>query len=273
MFSVIIPAYNSEKTIEATLDSLSQQTKSDLIEEVIIVDDGSTDNTVERIKNYQQRESNGKSGKELPIKLICQENAGPSAARNEGMRQATAEYIAFLDADDEWTRKKLEKQAEILKGRPEIDLLCGGLEEGPLRILFRKYDRLFHISLRDYCIKSIIFTSTVVLRRERAKEAGYFDETMRYSEDMNYYQRFFRWNQVYYLPEKLVDYGCDREYYGQSGLASHLKEMHKGRRYNFEILRKEKQISAGFYILMVLFGELKYIRRKWLINRNREKNL
>lgn len=273
MFSVIIPAYNSEKTIETALDSLTRQTRSDWIKEVIVVDDGSTDETAERVKKYQQRENEKKNGTGLFIKLICQENAGPSSARNTGMRQAIAEYIAFLDADDEWQDEKLEKQGEILKRYPQIDLLCGGLEEGELRILKRKYDSLYHISLKDYCMKSIIFTSTVVIRKACARKAGYFDENMRYCEDMNYYQRFFRWNQVYYLPEKLADYGKGREYYGQSGLAANLKEMHKGRRDNFGILRKEKQISTGFYILMVLFGEIKYIRRKWLTGREKKKVL
>lgn len=264
MFSVIIPAYNSEKTIGKALDSLIRQTRIDLIDEVIVVDDGSTDDTAKKVEMYQSRENNKENRAGVLIKLLRQENAGPSAARNTGMKQAVAEYIAFLDADDEWVSDKLECQAEILKENPQIDLLCGGMEEGTLRILFCKYSTLYHLSLKEYCFKSVIFTSTVVIRKQRLSEVGYFDESMRYCEDMNYYQRFFQWNQIYYLPKKLVDYAKNRAYYGQSGLSSHLKEMHQGRRCNFGILRKEKRISTGFYILMVLFGEMKYVRRKML---------
>ncbi len=271
MFSVIIPVYNAEKTIEKTLNSLAGQTRMDWIEEVIIVDDGSTDETAKLVKTYQRRGSGKNNEAKLPIKYIYQKNAGPSSARNTGMQQATGEYIAFVDADDEWQLDKLEKQGEILKKYVQIDLLCGGLEEGALRILNRTYDTLCHISLKDYCIKSIIFTSTVVIKRERAKEAGEFNENMRYAEDMNYYQRFFRWDQVYYLPEKLVSYGSGREYYGQNGLSSHLKEMHEGRQYNYGILRKEGQISSLFYILMIIFGEIKYFRRRCLTNRERRR--
>ena len=108
-----------------------------------------------------------------------------------------------------------------------------------------------------------------MIRRARVKDAGYFDESMQYCEDMNYYQRFFEWNQVYYLPEKLVCYGIGREYYGQNGLSSDLKEMHHGRKHNFQILREKKKISATFYTVMVLFGEIKFFRRKIIVSRQR----
>lgn len=272
MFSVIIPAYNSGKTIKNALDSLLMQTRLDLIQEVIVVDDGSTDDTAGKVEGYCLRKKDSSNGMMLPIILIQQTNAGPAAARNAGMRRANGQYIAFLDADDEWVAEKIEKQASVLEKNPNIDLLCGGMDEGALKLLFRKYDTLYHMSLKDYCIKSIIFTSTVVIKRACIHKVGYFDETMRFSEDMNYYQRFFENNAVYYLPEKMVNYGRNREYYGQSGLSSCLKEMHRGRRYNFKVLRKERQISIVFYFLMVMFGEIKYFRRKVLVAAKRRES-
>lgn len=264
MFSVIIPAYNSEKTIEKTLDSLQNQTKPELIREVIIINDGATDATKNKVEQYKSRE-----GCNLNIILYNQQNAGVAAARNAGIRMATADYLAFLDSDDCWVPEKLEMQEKILAENPEIDLLCGGMEKGALRILFHKDHLLHHLSLKEYCTKSVIFTSTVVIRRSRVKDAGYFDESMKYCEDMNYYQRFFEWNQVYYLPEKLVEYGIGRKYYGQSGLSSHLKEMNDGRRKNYQILREKKKISCAFYIAMIIFGEVKFIRRKLIVNRQK----
>lgn len=262
MFSVIIPAYNSENTIEKALDSLRNQTKPELIREVIVINDGSADATADKVEQYKKRESCN-----LNIILYNQQNAGVAAARNAGIRMATADYLAFLDSDDCWVPEKLEMQEKVLKKNPRIDLLCGGMEEGPLKILFHKDHVLHHLSLKEYCTKSVIFTSTVVIRRSRVKDAGYFDESMQYCEDMNYYQRFFEWDQVYYLPEKLVDYGIGRKYYGQSGLSSHLKEMNDGRRKNYQILRGEKKISCAFYATMVIFGEIKFIRRKLIVNR------
>lgn len=264
MFSIIIPMYNNADTIENTLDSLVKQTRKDLIREVLVVDDGGSDESAKKVEAYKEQHK-------LPIRLIHQENAGPAAARNTGMRLAVADYIAFLDADDEWEKGKLACQAEVLQKHPEIDLLCGGITEGPLRVLIKKHDSLYRTTLKEYCIKSFIFTSTVVIKRERAKEAGYFDETMRYSEDMNYYQRFYRWNQVYYLPKKMTVYGGTKAYYGQSGLSSDFRKMHEGRKHNFEVLRREGQISAAFYMAMVLFGQIKYIRRRMLLWRDRKK--
>ena len=170
MFSVIIPAYNSENTIEKALDSLRNQTKPELIREVIVINDGSADATADKVEQYKKRESCN-----LNIILYNQQNAGVAAARNAGIRMATADYLAFLDSDDCWAPEKLEWQEKNLKENPQIDLLCGGLEEGPLRIFLRKDYLLHRLSLKEYCTKSVIFTSTVVIRRARVKDAGYFD--------------------------------------------------------------------------------------------------
>ena len=86
-----------------------------------------------------------------------------------------------------------------------------------------------------------------MIRRARVKDAGYFDESMQYCEDMNYYQRFFEWNQVYYLPKKLVDYGIGRKYYGQSGLSSHLERDALWAKKKFSDIEKKKK--DFFYIL------------------------
>lgn len=260
MFSVIIPMYNNGDTIERALASVERQSRSDLVREVLVIDDGSQDDSFCKAKSYKETHA-------LPIRLLGQRNAGPAAARNTGMRHAVAPYLAFLDADDEWEPDKLKLQAEALSSHPDMDLLCGGLSDGPFRIFFRRRRELCRTTLKEYCVKSFIYTSTVVIRRKRVAEAGYFDESMRYAEDMNYYQRYYRWNRVYYLPEKLASYGSSRAYYGQDGLSSHIKEMHQGRRRNFDELRRERRISAFFYLAMIFFGRLKYARRSVLVRR------
>lgn len=107
IISVIIPAYNAEKTILETIYSVQKQTFSDF--ELIIINDGSTDNTLEILNTIQDSR----------IKIFSYENGGLSVARNRGISRATGEFIAFLDADDLWTSDKLELQLASLQKHPE----------------------------------------------------------------------------------------------------------------------------------------------------------
>jgi len=101
--SVVIPPYNAENFLKRNLDSISTQTLKPF--EIIIVDDGSTDQTAEIAKSY----------KENKVHFIHQKNSGASAARNTGIRAANGEWIAFLDADDEWQGHHLENAVRILQ--------------------------------------------------------------------------------------------------------------------------------------------------------------
>ena len=115
MISVIIPMYNSAGTIQQVLESVLKQTRLDLIREIIVVDDGSTDTSAEIVKKMAL--TNHK------IKLIQKKNGGASSARNTGMKIATGQYIAFLDSDDLWMENKIERQMEVLEKNPEIVFL------------------------------------------------------------------------------------------------------------------------------------------------------
>ena len=117
MISVIIPVYNSEKTIEKSLISIKNQTWSGDFE-ILIVNDGSTDKSAEIIQNYQQKNP------EQNITLIHQENVGVSRARNAALKIAKGDFIAFLDSDDEWLPQKTERQVQFLKDENlQIDFL------------------------------------------------------------------------------------------------------------------------------------------------------
>lgn len=134
MISVVIPLYNKEKQIRKTLQSVFAQTYTDY--EVVIVNDGSTDNSVkvveEIIKEAEgRRQRAGGNGQQeddtvsfARIRLIHQENAGVSAARNKGIAEAQGEYIAFLDADDEWKPEYLATQADMIKRYPECEVFA-----------------------------------------------------------------------------------------------------------------------------------------------------
>ncbi|MCR4675245.1 MAG: glycosyltransferase family 2 protein [Lachnospiraceae bacterium] len=262
MFSVVIPMYQSEKTIERAIRSVWRQTAYDFIDEILVIDDGSKDQSASIVEKLSR-------GKDSKIKLIQTKNYGPATARNAGLKEAKADYVAFLDADDVWMPDKMEQQKNAIEKIGSVELLSSGFDEKPLNILWKHYSELTKVSIKDYCIKSFIFTSTVIIKRDCIDKYGLFDENMKYSEDMNYYQRFFQGNQVYYLPIWATEYAPDREYYGASGLSSNLREMHLGRRKNFKDLLEQHQIGIPFYIMMVLFGELKYVRRKLLTKKKK----
>jgi len=105
----IIPAYNSARYIADALDSVLGQTRPPA--EIIVVDDGSADDTVAAVTAYGPR-----------VSCIVQETAGPAATRNTGIGAATRELIAFLDADDRWHPEKLERQFEYMRANPDLDV-------------------------------------------------------------------------------------------------------------------------------------------------------
>lgn len=114
-FSVIIPAYNSAATIATAIDSVLAQTWP--AHELIVVDDGSTDATAERIRAYGER-----------VRYVHQPNAGVSAARNHGIRVATGDWLAFLDADDLYLPDRLKWHADWIRREPGLDFLVGNFE-------------------------------------------------------------------------------------------------------------------------------------------------
>lgn len=157
LVSVIIPVYNAEKYIGDTIHSILSQTVSDW--EMILVDDCSTDRSVEIIESYTNEK----------IRLIRMGNGGSAAkARNAGVKAARGRYIAFLDADDLWHPDKLEKQLDFMRGQ-----CCGfsftGYEfAGPDGIGVEKIVRVPKIMDYKAALKNTtIFTSTVMFDREK----------------------------------------------------------------------------------------------------------
>jgi len=111
--SIIIPTYNQSQYLEEAMESVLNQTYQNI--EIIIVDDGSTDNTSEVVKSFDNK-----------IIYIPQKNKGASSARNAGIKKAQGQYVAFLDSDDMWIKNKLEKQIKFIQNNPEIGLLGTG---------------------------------------------------------------------------------------------------------------------------------------------------
>jgi glycosyltransferase involved in cell wall biosynthesis len=171
--------------------------------EVIVVDDGSTDNTSEIVKQYGDK-----------IHYIHQDNAGVSVARNNGIKTAKGDWIAFLDADDEWLPEKLRLQTELLQRNPELKWCAAnryqsdGEHRAPLRDSFaiRKglggsdfFESFFSALTKGFCL---IITSVMVVKREVFDEAGLFEPGREAGEDIDLWWRIaYRYPKIGYIPE------------------------------------------------------------------------
>ena len=189
LVSVIIPAYNAEGQIASALETAFDQAYGPI--EIIVIDDGSLDNTADIIKDYQTKRTN--------LIYMYQENSGPSKARNAGIKKATGEYIAFLDTDDLWTKDKIEKQIRLFKKDPTIDIIFSDVKITRLRkdkieesILFKDNDLDKDFFGHEYIVKNpfekllkinFMLTPSVIGKKSCFRFGFYFDENRKYVED------------------------------------------------------------------------------------------
>ncbi|MEJ2611197.1 MAG: glycosyltransferase [Candidatus Thiodiazotropha sp.] len=184
--SVIIPAYNVGVYLEETLDSVLAQTFKDM--EVIIVDDGSTDNTVQIAQKYADAHPG-------QVKLIQQQNNGPAAARNTGIQSSDSTYIAFLDSDDLWVPGKLASQMEFFKSQPpEVGLIFSRIARFDNEGLWKAGDSRGPVNHSGDFYKSLlkgncITTQTVVVKRSCFDRVGLFDTSPDIIEDYDMWLR------------------------------------------------------------------------------------
>ncbi|MBE0534885.1 MAG: glycosyltransferase family 2 protein [Phycisphaerae bacterium] len=208
--SVVIPAYNAGRYIGRALDSVLAQTRP--ADEIIVVDDGSTDNTAEVVAPYGEA-----------VRFIQQENAGASVARNTGITAATCEWIAFLDADDEWLADKLHLQAEHLQRHPDLAWTTGNYVRCYCGAGYREHDlqgdKLANVermlgggeSFDSYFSAHRSFaggwTGTMVIRREAMREAGLFRPGQLRINDMDmWFQIAYRRPKIGFLTRPLAIY-------------------------------------------------------------------
>ena len=184
IISCIIPMYNSSKTIIRALDSIRKQTYQEGVLQIIVIDDGSTDNSIDLVQDFKRTYST------MNITLLKKKNGGVSSARNAGLKYAQGNYIAFLDSDDIWLNNKIKLQLDTIIENPNIDLLGSTFDDITLtKVLGRKVGKLIPLKPFGYAIKTQLVTSTVFFKREVYDKIGGLDESMKYSEDMNYWFR------------------------------------------------------------------------------------
>lgn len=225
LVSIIIPCYNADKYINETLDCLLKQTIEDW--ECIIVNDGSTDNSVSIISKYLLKDTR--------FKLINQNNSGPSIARNRGVELCVSKYIYFLDSDDIIESSYLEEALEYMESHPETILYYTnmdyfGAKNGIVNNNYTTY--------KDLLIKNSI-PCCCILKRDDFLQFGGFDTSLKGLEDWEFFIRLLYHNDNIYKSEKILyhyrkypetDISVNNEAFTKlKSLNSYIYEKHKSK--------------------------------------------
>ena len=174
--SVIIPVYNQCQFIGQALDSVLGQMRDDV--EIIVVDDGSTDEIATALAPYQDR-----------IRYFRQENAGPSSARNLGLEQSAGDFVVFLDSDDLMLPGKIDGHLVCFEADPELDLVNSGVRTfhdvtGEEKVV-EPWLRWSELDLEGFLLSHAFFLPTIMFRRSVLEKTGGFDTRLRQAEDVD----------------------------------------------------------------------------------------
>ena len=235
--SVVIPAYNAAATIVRAIDSVLAQSR--LPDEIIVIDDGSTDETSKRIKKYGAQ-----------VRYVYQENAGPSVARNKGIEAANSEWIAFLDADDEWLPETLDLQCELLGRNKHLvwttanfyHCLCDENRRGcnvnpelAAEALGGKeyFDDFFRTLLPHGCGCTV----TMLIKKEVLQEVGMFRAGLHIAEDTDLWFRIAcRWPRIGFVVEPLAIYHMTT--------AESLMKKHRLLKFQSDLIERQLQFAS-----------------------------
>lgn len=208
LVSVIIPTYNRASLVCRAIDSVLAQSHHHL--EVIVVDDGSTDATADTLRRYQHR-----------IRVVRQDNGGPSRARNRGIAEASGDFVAFLDSDDTWYPTKIERQVELLEhvGDDVPCCVCNALmvsPDGSSASTFEYADLRPDIAAGIWSnvpqvllTRFLLTTQALLVRRKALQAVGGFDESLSLLEDHDLALRLSLQGPWAFLAETLVRYHAE----------------------------------------------------------------
>ncbi|MGB3405551.1 MAG: glycosyltransferase [Microcoleaceae cyanobacterium] len=198
LISVIIPVYNAQKTIQATIESVLQQTFPDF--ELIIINDGSTDQTDSILRQYTDSR----------ISIYTNSRQGAAVSRNQGFQQSNGEYIAFLDADDLWTVDKLESQLKALKDHPEMTVSYSWtdyIDEAGNKLYSGSYLALNGDIYSKLLVRNFLENgSNPMIKRQALIDIGGFDESLEGGQDWDLYLRLAAKYQFIAVPTVQIYY-------------------------------------------------------------------
>lgn len=257
LISVVIPLFNQEKHIRETIDSALAQTYQDI--EVIVVDDGSTDSSAAVVNNYQDKR----------LRYLYQPNSGlPSVARNQGLKLATGDWVAFLDHDDIWLPDKLAKQVAVLKDHPDIKIVSSNMEyfgDTPLAGRPMCYFRQKSLNIYEEMMEgNRLLTSTVLANKAVLLHFGGFNEArdLLAIEDYDLWLRISKEKHIFVMPEVLARYRV----YARSTSGGYLKELGRLENYFNKYIPKmvstdhESHIAAKVRSKILYKYALEYLR-------------
>lgn len=258
--TVLIPAYNAQRTILRALRSVIAQTLQPI--EVIVIDDGSIDNTISVVKEF--------SHQLRPdfLKLVkLDSNHGAYHARNVGWDMASGQFLALLDSDDSWHPDKLEIQANYMVNHNELALTahrCVCLSEDDTPPVIPQHWNVASIAAWQLMVSYQFWTPSVMLRADLPYR---FDPAKRYSGDR------LLWIQLLLNGYKAARLELPLAYlykapYGEMGLSSHLWEAEKAQLDTYTQLRKMGLLNRLQETPLKVFSLLKYVRRVWLSRRH-----
>ena len=218
--SVVIPTYNRREFVQRAIRSILGQSRP--ADEIIIIDDGSTDGTEDVVlKNFPR------------VRYVRQKNQGISAARNLGIQTSSGDWIAFLDSDDEWLPKKLEKQVQALKENSAYRICHSNeiwIRRGK-RVNPKKIHQKYGGEIFEKCLPlCIISPSSVLVQHWVFEQFGLFDTVLPVCEDYDLWLRVCAFLPVLYLEEPLIlKYGgredqLSRQYWGMDRFRIHALE-------------------------------------------------
>lgn len=235
MISIIIPTYNRSVLLTRAVNSVLSQTYLDW--ELLIIDDGSTDNTRDVVGEYVKKDNR--------VKYFYKENGGQGSARNIGLKNVRGTYVAFLDSDDEWLSEKLEKQVSVLDSNVSIDFCFTAdliKNEDLSREFVKRYNfitpRLFERS--RLCGRGFSVPSSYLFRKTALERVGFFDENriLIGLEDNDWGIRTFKLS-FYYIDDPLTIYWVHSGQITNENMSKNLERQISGLAY---ILLKNKNI-------------------------------
>ena len=216
MISVVIPLYNKQESIVATLQSVLAQTYQNF--EIVVVDDGSTDNSAQVVEELIETHPSlqGRDG----VRLVKKPNGGVCSARNRGIQEAKYDYIALLDGDDLWDEHYLEEQVRLIQDFPEAMMWGINFAEMSNGKLIRTLPTGLPKEYRGYVenyfqipgrISDLFCSSSVVIKKEVFDRVGYFDERIKYAEDSDMWFRIIATYPVAFYDKYMAFYQYDAE--------------------------------------------------------------
>jgi len=210
--SIITTNFNTDKYLEQAILSVLNQ-KGDFDLEYIITDGGSRDNSLNIIRKYDKEVGEGKWGSHIEFKYISEKDSGQSDGINKGLRMATGDIVAFLNADDLYIEGTFEKVVKYFKDNPDCMWLtgyCRIIDENNKEI--RKYvtqyknRKLNSFSLNQLLIENCISQPSTFWRKELMDKVGYLDESLHYSMDQDYWARMELESHLHLIKEYLAEF-------------------------------------------------------------------